>query len=220
LLIEIEKLKAKLQKNGERGIALDIDETLSWTVAWWVEQLQEKFGNPENLTVEELIAKYRYTQNVPYWQTKEALQWMHDHREASEVQEELPLIAGADEYVEKLNEIIPITAYITTRPDSVNVGTYRWLEKHGFPKAPVIARPRYVDHSLGNMWKADVLQYLQDDVLGIVDDNPGLADNLHKDYPGTLFLYDNDSHRRQDEIDIIPCKDWGSVLIAVARRFG
>lgn len=48
------------------GLAVDIDETLSWTLKYWVEKMAEKFGNPENLSVLEIIKKYRYSQNVPY----------------------------------------------------------------------------------------------------------------------------------------------------------
>jgi len=57
------------------GLAVDIDETLSWTIGYWIEEMQNKFGNPENLTIKEMVEKYRYTQNVPYWQHEEALQW-------------------------------------------------------------------------------------------------------------------------------------------------
>jgi len=38
------------------------DETLSWTIGYWIEEMQNKFGNPENLTVKEMVEKYRYTQ--------------------------------------------------------------------------------------------------------------------------------------------------------------
>lgn len=63
----------------EKGIAVDIDETLSWTVGYWVEQMQEKFGNPEKLSIKEMIEKYRYTQNIPYWQSAEALKWIDEN---------------------------------------------------------------------------------------------------------------------------------------------
>ena len=48
------------------GIAVDIDETLSWTVGYWFKEMIKLFGNPEKLSVKKLISKYRYTQNVPY----------------------------------------------------------------------------------------------------------------------------------------------------------
>lgn len=62
MLSDIYELKQKLISENRKGIALDIDETLSWTIGYWVEKMQELFGNPENLTVRQLIEKYRYTQ--------------------------------------------------------------------------------------------------------------------------------------------------------------
>ena len=56
-----------------QGLALDIDETLSSTNRFWIQTLTEKFGNPENLSCEEIVSMYRYTQNVPFWQTDHAL---------------------------------------------------------------------------------------------------------------------------------------------------
>jgi hypothetical protein len=41
---------------------LDIDETLSWTIAFWVERMQKLFGNPERLSVKEMAEKYKLAQ--------------------------------------------------------------------------------------------------------------------------------------------------------------
>lgn len=210
MLNDVYQLKSELIKQKKPGIALDIDETLSWTIGWWVEKMQEIFGNPEKLTVPQLIKKYRYTNNVPYWQSEEALKWMEDQRTSNSLQEQLPLIADANKIANEINKRIPIVAYITTRPDSVISGTYAWLEKHGFPKAPVIARPRYVEASKGNMWKADVLNYLYPQVAGIIDDNPGLVDHMSAEYKGTIYLYDNTEHARTD-IKVVPCANWQEV---------
>jgi hypothetical protein len=51
------------------GIALDIDDTLSNTTRHFISVLQKKFGNPENLTVDEMIEKYHIMPNISYWQT-------------------------------------------------------------------------------------------------------------------------------------------------------
>lgn len=219
MLNEIEALKLKLSKKDIKGIALDIDETLSWTIGWWVERMQSLFGNPENLSVSELIKKYRYTQNVPYWQTDDAMKWMDEHRTSNAVQEELPLIPDVHKFVEEISKSVPVVAYITVRPDSVIEGTRNWLNKHNFPEAHIIARPRYVEHTAGNMWKADVLNYLYPNILGIVDDNPGLVQHLSNDYKGTIFAYENEPVERET-LDIIYCKDWKSVVENVKKRFG
>lgn len=107
----------------QSGLAVDIDETLSWTIGHWVERMMEKFGNPEKLYVQEIVEKYRYTQQVPYWQTPEALAWVRENINSNEVQKELPLITDADFYLQKINEIIPIAAYLTIRPETVREGT-------------------------------------------------------------------------------------------------
>ncbi len=216
---DIEALKLQLVEKNIKGIALDIDETLSWTIGWWVQNMQELFGNPENLSIAELIKKYRYTQNVPYWQTDEALKWMEEHRSSNAVQEQLPLIPDVHQYVLKIGKIVPVIAYITVRPESVIQGTKNWLTKHNFPEAPVIARPKSVDHTAGNEWKAEVLSYLYPNILGIVDDNPGLIQHLAESYKGTVFVYENDPPLRE-RLDIVHCRDWQSVVEAVGKRFG
>jgi len=128
-------------QNLSPGLAVDIDETLSWTIGYWVERLQKLFGNPEGLSVSELIKKYRYTQNVPYWQSAEAIEWMDKHRGSNEVQEELPIIEGSSVFLNKISEVIPISVYLTIRPKKVISGTKSWLDKHNFPKAPVVCCP-------------------------------------------------------------------------------
>lgn len=208
------ELKQYLQQKKIRGLALDIDETLSWTVGFWVEKLQQIFGNPENLSVKELVFKYRYTQNVPYWQTEEALKWMKDHRHSDEIQGMLPLIENSNTIVQKINEIIPIVFYVTTRPETVIGGTQKWLKKHNFPDVKIIAKPLNVDTKDGNKWKARVLEELYPEIVGIIDDNPSLVDHLSKDYKGSIYLYDNIDHIRKD-INIIPCKTWEDIFTKV-----
>jgi hypothetical protein len=205
------KLKiGKLPKITREGIALDIDETLSDTISYWVFEMQRKFGNPENLSVKEMIVKYRYAQNVPYWQTSEAMSWAEDQRNSNELQTKLQLIKDADAYVKKINKIIPIVAYISIRPDTVIGGTQAWLDKHGFPKAPVICRPKDIPTERGSEWKARVLEKLYPKVRGIIDDNSSVLKFINKDYKGTIFLYD---HKKPvpSNVNTIHCKDWPEV---------
>lgn len=201
----------------KRGLAVDIDETLSWTVGHLMERMQEKFGNPENLSVKEIIEKYRYTQNVPYWQSVEALEWVKENIHSNELQEELPLIEEANTYLNKINQIIPISAYITVRPASILSGTQKWLDKHGFPKAEIICRPLDVAHTDGNKWKAEVLKELYPNVLGIIDDNVKLLEYLGKDYRGIVFSYDHDFI--EGDFNAIPCKSWINVYDEVKKYF-
>ena len=211
---DLKKLKENLKNKIVKGLALDIDETLSWTISYWVEKLQDKFGNPENLSVQEITEKYRFTQNVPYWQTKEALDWMEKARKSNEIQEILPLIEGSNKVVDKINKIIPIAAYVTIRSESVIPGTRKWLNKHGFPDAPVIAKPELISIEKGSKWKAQALKYLYPQIIGIIDDNPSIIDYLGEDYKGYVFLYDNIDHPKISRA-IIPCKTWEDVYIKV-----
>ena len=199
-------LVAILQAENKCGLALDIDETLSATNVYWFTKLQELFGNPESLTPKEMAMKYHYTQNVPYWQTPQALAWMKEQCNSDELQKNLSVIDGAVEYVSRVNEIIPIVAYITARPTIVVPGTEYWLKVNNFPKAPVIAKPLDITEHFTS-WKAEVLQSLYPSVLGIVDDHPGMVDQLPTDYHGTIFLITHQDHPRTD-ITVVCGMDW------------
>ena len=176
--------------------------------------MQKRFGNPEKLSVEEMIKKYKYTKNIPYWQTKEALEWISKMVESDELQENLSVIKNSASTLRKINKIIPIVAYISTRPQKVIDGTRKWLVKNKFPKADIILRPG----KDGNKWKAKVLEFLYPKVSAIIDDNPSLIKYLSKNYKGTIFLYDSDKYETSN-IKVIPCKDWGSVLFEVKQIF-
>ena len=197
------------------GLAVDIDETLSWTIGYLVEEMQNKFGNPEKLTVKEIVEKYRYTQNVPYWQHKEALQWVDEKINSNETQESLPLIEGSSAYLKKINRIIPIVAYITIRPEKVIEGTKNWLSKHNFPLAPVICRPNELVHKNGNEWKAKVLEELYPRVLGIIDDNAKLLQFLNPDYKGRVFMYEHMNNLGFPFA--VACKDWHTIYKEVKK---
>lgn len=204
--------KSKLRKANKSGIVLDIDETLSWTIGHWVGEMQLLFGNPEGLTVKELIKKYRYTQHVPYWQTKEAVNWMVDAIYSNELQERLPLIEDANLFVQRINKIVPVVGYVTVRPVDVIPGTKRWLKKHKFPDVEVIAKPKNIKRLDGNKWKAGVINDLYPEVVGIIDDNPSLVQCLPEGYKGTVYLYDYDNKESlREDIKVYTCKTWKDV---------
>jgi len=191
------------------GIAVDIDETLSWTVGYWFKEMIKLFGNPEKLSVKKLISKYRYTQNVPYWQTPRALAWIEDLRHSNELQKVLPLIKNANHYLNKINKILPVAVYLTPRPEMIIHGTRAWLSKYHFPKASVICRPLSWkgNHAL---WKAKTLFKLYPKVFGIIDDNPELLKFFGPKYKGTIYLYDNKNIKRKD-IKVVCAKNWRSL---------
>lgn len=210
--------KEHLVNSNRFGLVLDIDETLSWTIGYWVSTMQQKFGNPENLSVTEMVAKYHYTQNVPYWQTPEALEWMENSREDDDLQTLLSLIPGANTTVPKVNSFISIVAYLTTRPQTVVGGTKKWLNNYGFPDVPVLARPAKVPSEVGDKWKSAALNYLYPQVKGIVDDKAAIAEFLPADYPGVVFLF-NHSSTDITQPKVIPCPTWPDVYAQVKDFF-
>ena len=220
MIKELHVLKNNLLSSNIKGIALDIDETLSATLPYWFKLMQENFGNPENLTVKEMIKKYRYYKYVPYWQSPEAWQLATQLRDSNESQLDLEVLKEADKYVQRLIEIIPVVVYITARPDAVIPSTIEWLRKNNFPNAPVIAKPKYIQTDQANIWKAEVLEFLHPQVIGIIDDNPEILNFIDKGYQGHLYLYDNNPKEIQNEKDrVYICPDWESVIDQVKKQF-
>src|SRR5574344_448148 len=135
---EIVSLKRKLKLAGIKGLALDIDETLSFTIGFLIEKLVEKVGNPENLTVKEIARKYRHTDNVPYWQNNEAKKVVDEFNKSADSFRGLPLIENSNKTIQEINKIIPIVAYITARSYIAFNETKFWFKKHDFPEAKII----------------------------------------------------------------------------------
>jgi hypothetical protein len=140
---------------------------------------------------------------------------MDSKRECNDTQKELPLIKNANHAINEIHKIIPISAYVTIRPESVMSGTQEWLNKHNFPKAPIICRPNNLPHAKGNEWKANLLKELYPKIVGIIDDNPAVVKYLEPDYKGKVFVYN--SKQIETKIDAIPCKDWDAVVKEVKK---
>lgn len=202
------------------GLALDIDETLSFTLGTWISEMQRLFGNPENLTAKDLIKKYRYPENVPYWQTPEALEWKENARNSNDLQITFKTMPGSVKGASQLHKIIPITTYITVRPGTIYYGTEKWLKRNRYPVAQIIHRPNNLTHEEGNKWKAQVLVELYPKVLGIVDDNAGLLKFLPNDYKGHVFLYTHKDVPPNSPPNVYACPDWESVVKKAKETFG
>lgn len=213
-------LERHLKENNLRGIALDIDETLSLSKQFYFGKKLELFGSPENLSVEELIIKYKSSHLVPYWNTPEVDKWSEEIVHSNEIHEEFPLIEGVDSAIKELSQIVPIVAYITARPESILEGTRRWVEKHQLPSAPILLRPRDLSNDEIDLWKSLVMEKLYPNIIGIVDDNIKLIENISKDYQGKIFLYGriykaegNDLLKEMEKENIaIVCPEWTDVI--------
>lgn len=214
----VDKLKANLAKSQTRGIALDIDETLSNTVKWWFSKMIELFGNPENLDWKGIYDKYRHSSKIPYWQTDEIKQWMEERREDNSIQTEIEVLEGAVENVAAIHKFAPVVAYVTARPESVIPGTKNWLEMHDFPEAPIVTRPNGVSIENGNKWKAGVIEKLFPYVQAIVDDNVDFPLEISDNYKGTIYLYNYETDPTGGRINVVPCKTWNEVLISIKRE--
>lgn len=222
--LKVAKFKDDLKTQGLKGLALDIDETLSDTNTHWVEHMFQ-FHVPENMTKEDVIGKYKFVEKVPEWQTEETSKHIEEMIHSNEFNESVPLIKGADKFVNEIHKIIPIVAYITARPETVVEGTLKWLKKHGFPEAELIVRSKYISLENFNLeknrWKAGVLRDLFPEVVGIVDDNVLLAHELEKlNYEGTLYLYGSQVEAFDDKKGVVVCPAWPDVLDAIRSRSG
>ena len=209
---------AGLPKTVE-GIACDIDETVSWTVGFWIKSMQEKFGNPESLSVEEMAMKYKYTQNVPYWNTPETKQFMEEMRNSNEIHSQFKAIPGSS-LLNKVSGIIPLSAYLSIRPESVREGTERWIRANDFPEAPAVLRPNEVPPEKGNEWKARVLETLYPWVKGIIDDNEDILSYLSPSYKGYIFLFGHETIPGLKRVKAVPCPKWEDVYESAKKIFG
>jgi hypothetical protein len=217
-LFTSDELKAHLAASGRRGLALDIDETLARTDHQWLDVFFERFGVPPGgRTRDELIAEYQFIERMPFWSKEDQRELAEEFLHSNEFQVKIPLIENAHHRANEIARIVPIVAYVTARPVSVAEGTRTWLRTHGFPEAPLVLRPLETDHYQRNAWKAGVLRSLYPNVLGIVDDNQGLVDELGAEYPGTVFIYAQPSHPMAGA-RVIPCADWDAVVEAVRRH--
>ena len=190
------------------GLAVDVDDTLSDTLGYTISCIQKQFGNPENLSTEQIAKKYQYLSNVPYWRTPEIKNWLIEQSQSNEFQESMPVLKDADLKLRQIHKIVPIVLYITSRAHAVASGTTRWLRHHGFPEAKLMTGNNPPN---GYLWKAEIIEKEFPRITGWIDDLPGMAEYLTPKYKGVLFLYNNQTAPRND-IKVIPCPTWDDVI--------
>lgn len=213
---KIRKFKKQLKNRKTQGVALDIDNVLSDTQVDIFNIMYTQFGSSNGIKVEELRIKYRYIQNVPDWQNREAKQYLKDLILSDQFYVNIATIKDADRIVEKTNKIAPILCYITTRPNKVIPVTKKWLKKYNFPKAPIISRPDNLALNQRGKWKAKVLDCLYPEIDSIIDDDPEIADYLPETYKGKIYLY-NHPNPPQTKINVIHCKTWKDVCSEITK---
>lgn len=187
-------------------LAIDIDETLAQTNLTWARHHIQTYGNPEALMAEEIIKKYRFVKDVPYWQIDEAKRWVEAEINSIEAQLKIPVIEESVAIMKR----IPVVCYLTNRPAQTTKGTQEWLRMHGFPDKKVISSIK------GLEWKAQTLKEMFPEVTGIIDDNIGLLEQIKSNYKGMIFLYSHASTFNSD-LNVIPCPTWGDIGREVQR---
>ena len=195
------------------GLAVDVDETLGWTVGLWFRLLSERFGNPENLSPRQFEAKYEFTYRVSYWQAQDVNEFMDQQRSDPNRQLEVELMPGAVEGMRAIRACgQELDCYLTTRPQCVSEATALWARRNGLPDLPVTAKPDEIPFSQGNQWKVDVLLKLFPKVGGIIDNSGDLINLIPADYPGLVFHFGANARIREDLGDrLIPCATWADV---------
>ncbi len=216
---DIVAFKKRLEESGTKGLVIDIDETLSNSALYMAGELGRLYGNPLNLSDEELFERL-LDRNVPFWDINVIREWGQVAMESAEIVEKYSVKEGAGKAVSKINDIIPMVGYLTLRPESIKDVSARWLKKHGFPEVPVLARPNSIkltDGSMGMQWKAAVLDYLYPQITGLIDDTLEIYTYLPSNYKGTIFLY-NKKPRPKRELNTISCKTWDDVYREVVEN--
>ncbi len=211
------EFKNSLKNKKLSGLCLDIDETLSYTAEYWYGELVKIFGSPDDMSVEELFKKYRRSQDVPLWQTPEALEWMQKaNMDIAMYEYNHRIIPDSSNELKFINQ--HIVGYLTVRPRLSIDATNKWLSNNDFPNLEIIAKPDEIALEVATEWKARALEFLYPEIQGIVDDSHGLVNLLSERYEGVVFTYNSNESVRND-IKNIACRDWKQVTENVKGYF-
>lgn len=221
--ITVTELLKQLKKNKIYGIALDIDDTLSYSDNHWALQMGKKLQlfkpHEQEAYLSDFRKRAKSAKGITEWNSAYAQKTLQDFIHSHKFHQDIPLIENANHMVNKINEIVPIVAYITARPNSVIKTTQKWLSKHDFVPAPVITRLNNQPHKVRNIWKAKVLTKLYPYVTGIIDDQPKLKLELKSlKYQGQMFLYDN-GQNHQEYKNHVHYKTWTQLLKAIKQNY-
>lgn len=216
-LLSPSELASRLHERDLRGIALDIDDTLSITDLSWYGAVHARLGGFEGLTVRDIMTSHPRLDAVPSWDRESIFPIFEELMHSADFHHRLPLITGADDAVRELARWVPVVAYVSARPETIHDATRAWLERHGFPDAPLVLRPADTPIQSKNSWKAEVLHALYPRVTGIVDDQVSLFDQLKgMGYRGRHYLYDN-GHTTQDFSGYDAARSWDDLVAAIKR---
>jgi 5'(3')-deoxyribonucleotidase len=215
--IEVPNTPAQRRGFTAPTLAVDLDETVAWTVGHWMTRLRNEFPIEGSPSVEQLIHEHRFAQNVPHWKTNtEALKRMQQFRCCPELHRELPIIPGSVEALRRLENLFSFE-YLTMRNEIVLEATKDWLLLHKFPAGDVTVCPSETPLAEKTSWKARVLELRYPNLVGIIEDHPDVIQSLPGNYKGTVFFYSHTESPRSD-IRVIPCPTWEHVEQNIRRE--
>lgn len=189
------------------GLAVDIDDTLCDTAGTCIRLMFQEFGAPPGETWQSLLQKYRQPGRVEHWQDEAAQQWLEERLNDPDFLAGLSRIEEASAHLQKIAELVPISVYISSRLNHLQVPTQAWLRKHHFPDAPLVTRHPQVKQ---RHWKLDYLAEHYPSIWGLVDDDVDGNLLLHTTYRGKLFLIGQTAHLRESifQPQVVNVQDW------------
>lgn len=206
------RMRLQSSLNGNRGLACDVDNTISVTTPEFFRRLDaifERVAEDKELSIEEMVEKYYHSMHVPQWNSRHARIVAEAILRRPSFYDALPVIDGAQQSLQRIANSIPLSAYITARPEEIAASTEKYLQS--FPKLPVITKPKELLSDTNNAWKAHVLMELYPKVSGIIDDDVRLVEALPKDYQGVVFLFGHERIPKGSPEQTYACRDWDAV---------
>ncbi len=90
--VDIAAFKKQLENSGTKGLVIELDETLASSIYHMAGELAKLYGNPLNLSVEELCERMT-EHDVPFWKLEVIREWGLKALESEEITEAYPIIA-------------------------------------------------------------------------------------------------------------------------------
>ena len=182
-------IRRALERAERPGILVDVDDVLADTTVHRFRLMARRHGLPPGTTVEQLLERHHWAEDVPHWQTPAALADLDSLRSSDSHHRALGPLPGSAAGAAELHRLTPIALAVTNRPSTMRRSTASWMREHGFPDIPVMTRPAEAADTPAADWKLAVVAFLAPHVLGIVDDNAGLLAATPWDLPARIYVF-------------------------------
>lgn len=196
-----------IMQDKKTSWAIDIDDLLAPT-ALEVMQRMIDLGYFSEMNAKNLKEKYDQPGLVPQWLEKKAQEKINEILSDKIFLINLPVNKEGLTFLRESN--LKINCYITSRLNSVQKVTEKWLENNNFPKARVISR---MENEKRQNWKLNYLMENKIEVDGLIDDNfyafLGIKSNLKK-----IWLH-NSREKPSDDSSIIHCRNFAELEIFI-----